>query len=203
MVISTPTTTTRRSSQSSSSLAQPGPTLAAGATSFQATPGLGRELAARSGFVFGVDPDPNVRENAFDQRPLRGHDRGLHDEPSLRTDHAAHGGRAHRGPRPHGGQAGRAGQAGRSWSIVYTVNKWSPVPIIDGAGAQSRFHYRFKQAVWGGEERDTFPTAFKLNTRRGPGAATSAAAAWTEAVLRVPRRLPNLRQLPLAELRSS
>jgi hypothetical protein len=30
----------------------------------------------------------------------------------------------------------------------------------------NHFHYRIKRLFWGGEERDTFPTAFKLNTRR-------------------------------------
>jgi len=48
--------------------------------------------------------------------------------------------------------------------IVYTVNKWSPVSLL-AALTPTSIHYRFKKILWGGEDRDTFPTVYRMNTR--------------------------------------
>lgn len=49
--------------------------------------------------------------------------------------------------------------------VIYTINKYSPVPIITKM-TPFHFHYRVKKFLWGGEERDTFPVAYKMNTRK-------------------------------------
>lgn len=50
-------------------------------------------------------------------------------------------------------------------AIVFTVNAWSPITMI------SRFlpfglHHPIKRMFWGGEEEDTFPVQYKMNTRK-------------------------------------
>ena len=84
----------------------------------------------------------------------------------------------------------------RGHVVIYTPNKWAPVSIL-AALVPNRFHYRIKRIFWGGEERDTFPTAFRMNTRstlaralRGPGHAGG--------LLRLSRRLPHIRRFPRA-----
>jgi len=125
---------------------------------------LARQLAERSGFLFGIDPDPNIRENTllaerfeglvencttahrFDLVTMR-----MVAEHVVDTDRAI--GKVAELLRP-GGQV-----------VIYTPNKWSPVPILTRL-VPNRWHWHIKRALWDGAARDTFPTAFKLNTRR-------------------------------------
>jgi len=50
-------------------------------------------------------------------------------------------------------------------AIILTVNLWSPITVV------SRFtpfglHHPVKKLFWGGEEKDTFPVQYKMNTRK-------------------------------------
>lgn len=49
--------------------------------------------------------------------------------------------------------------------VIYTINKFSPIPIITYITPFS-WHFKIKKFFWGGEERDTFPVAYKMNTRK-------------------------------------
>ena len=49
--------------------------------------------------------------------------------------------------------------------VIYTINKFSPIPIITYLTPFS-FHHKIKKFFWGGEEKDTFPVAYKMNTRK-------------------------------------
>ena len=49
--------------------------------------------------------------------------------------------------------------------IIYTVDKWSPVSLVAAITPMS-FHHWAKSRLWGGEEKDTFPTAYRMNTRQ-------------------------------------
>ena len=49
--------------------------------------------------------------------------------------------------------------------VVYTVNRWSPVSLL-AAATPTRFHVMAKKRIWGVAEEDTFPTFFRMNTRR-------------------------------------
>ena len=48
--------------------------------------------------------------------------------------------------------------------IIYTINKYCPIPLITYITPFS-LHYNIKKFFWGGEEQDTFPVAYKMNTR--------------------------------------
>ncbi len=49
--------------------------------------------------------------------------------------------------------------------VVYTVEKLSPATIISAITPLS-IHHILKKFLWDAEERDTFPTSYKMNTRR-------------------------------------
>ncbi len=48
--------------------------------------------------------------------------------------------------------------------VVYTVAKFSPVSVVSALTPLS-MHHVAKRFLWGAEERDTFPVAYKMNTR--------------------------------------
>jgi SAM-dependent methyltransferase len=48
--------------------------------------------------------------------------------------------------------------------VVYTVLKWSPVPLI-AAITPFPIHVLAKRLLWESQEKDTFPTAYRMNTR--------------------------------------
>ena len=49
--------------------------------------------------------------------------------------------------------------------LIYTVEKWSPVTIISSL-TPVRVHHLLKRILWNTDERDTFPTVYRMNTRR-------------------------------------
>ncbi len=49
--------------------------------------------------------------------------------------------------------------------LIYTVEKWSPVTVVSSLTPLS-VHHKLKRTLWNTEERDTFPTAYLMNTRR-------------------------------------
>ncbi len=49
--------------------------------------------------------------------------------------------------------------------VIYTINRFSPVPIATRFIPFS-YHYKIKRLFWKGEEKDTFPVAYKMNTRK-------------------------------------
>jgi len=48
--------------------------------------------------------------------------------------------------------------------VVYTVHKWSPISMVSTI-VPFGLHHHVKRVFWNTEERDTFPTAYKMNTR--------------------------------------
>lgn len=49
--------------------------------------------------------------------------------------------------------------------VIYTVWKWAPVSII-AATTPMWVHHRAKAVLFGSAERDSFPVAYRMNTRR-------------------------------------
>src|SRR5262249_44789725 len=49
--------------------------------------------------------------------------------------------------------------------VIYTVDRWSPVPIITWL-VPFRLHHLPKRLLWKADARDTFPVAYRMNTRR-------------------------------------
>jgi SAM-dependent methyltransferase len=130
---------------------------------FPSNPGLAQDLSSRCAFVFGIDPDPNIRQNSYISDGFEGMvedcntDRRF-DLITLRmvAEHIVDPDRS----------VAKLAQLAKPGGlvVVYTPNKWAPVSLL-AALVPNRFHYRIKRLFWGGEERDTFPTAFRLNTR--------------------------------------
>jgi 2-polyprenyl-3-methyl-5-hydroxy-6-metoxy-1,4-benzoquinol methylase len=49
--------------------------------------------------------------------------------------------------------------------IVYTVHRWSPAALL-AAATPMAVHHWVKRMLWSTAERDTFPTFYRMNTRR-------------------------------------
>ena len=131
---------------------------------FPSNAGLARKLADRSGFLYGIDPDPNIRDNPFITEGFEGlvedcRSSRLFDLITLRmvAEHIVDPDRS----------VGKISQMLKPGGLVaiYTPNKWAPVPIIT-ALVPNRYHHNLKRLIWDAQARDTFPTAFKLNTRK-------------------------------------
>lgn len=127
-------------------------------------PALARALAGRCARLVGVDPDPTIQENTFVHERFQediGHHRGraIYDLITLRmvaehvTDPAA--------------TAAQLAELTRSAGkvVIYTINRWSPVSQF-ARWIPFRLHHPIKRLLWKTEERDTFPVAYRMNTRR-------------------------------------
>lgn len=130
---------------------------------FPSNDAAARVLAARCKSLTGLDPSDNIDENPYVHHRAKCalEDFSTADDFDLITlrmvaEHVTDAGGAvaalARLARP-GGHV-----------VIYTVNKWSPVSLIAAATPMS-VHHAVKSVLWGGEERDNFPTAYKMNTR--------------------------------------
>lgn len=121
-------------------------------------------LAKRSGCVVGIDPDDTLDENPFVHHKIKA---PIEDYRDSRTFPLV----TLRMVAEHITQPQRAAEAlarltapgGRV--VVYTINLWSPLSLLSWI-IPFRFHHPLKRIVWGTEEKDTFPVAYKMNTRR-------------------------------------
>jgi SAM-dependent methyltransferase len=130
---------------------------------FPSNAALARELADRSGYVYGIDPDDNIKDNPFLSERFQG---VVEDCPTTRrfdlitlrmvAEHIVDPARA----------LGRVAQllkpGGRL--IIYTPHKWAPMSIAASIVPFS-WHNTLKRLLWDTEARDTFPTQYKLNCR--------------------------------------
>jgi len=128
---------------------------------FGSNVGFAAQLAARAQLLDGIDPSANILENELlqhreqcfleDYRPGR-----QYDLVTLRmvVEHMSD---------PAGAVAALVRPGGHV--IIYTVNKWSPITVLSSLTPTS-FHVLAKRLLWGAEERDTFPTVYKMNTRK-------------------------------------
>jgi SAM-dependent methyltransferase len=133
---------------------------------------LAEILCARAAAVVGIDPDPNVLENRFVTERFQGM---VEDYPADRqfdlvtlrmvAEHITNPEVAVRK------LAGMLKPGGRL--IIYTTSKWAPMSII-AMLVPFRLHNPLKRLIWDSEARDTFPTAYKLNTRRDLARHTGA-----------------------------
>jgi len=125
---------------------------------------LARILTTRAKETVGVDPSPNILENEYLDRNYMGYADSVEEENyynlvTLRmvAEHVTD-------PEALVEHIERVA-ARDAHVIVYTIYKWSPVPII------TKFtpfwaHHAPKRFFWNVEERDTFPVAYKMNTKR-------------------------------------
>lgn len=124
---------------------------------------LARDLSKRAGFVLGIDPDPNIKDNEYLSSAVQGDietyvpDRA-YDLVTMRMV-AEHIASPHKSVRAISGMLKPGGMA-----VVYTPHKWAPFSILARATPMAIHHF-FKRILWSTEERDTFPVQFKMNTR--------------------------------------
>jgi len=131
---------------------------------FPENPRLARILAKRCRLLVGVDPSDNIEENPFVHQRVqstiqdyRG-DRTF-DLATLRmvAEHITQ-------PRAAVAALARLLKPGGK-VVVYTVNLWSPVALISWL-VPFQLHHAVKSLLWRTKEKDSFPVAYAMNTRR-------------------------------------
>ena len=131
---------------------------------FPSNPRLAKLLADRARLLVGVDPDETLDENPFVHERVRSEFESYNGEHrfdlvTLRmvAEHVTNPGAVldsiRRAIKPGG------------LVVIYTVNRFSPVPIITHFTPFS-LHHVAKRILWNTETKDTFPTAFRMNTRK-------------------------------------
>ena len=134
----------------------------AGRDTFPSHPELARELCSRAGYVAGVDPDDNIKENPFVTERFQGMiedfqtDRRF-DLITMRmvAEHITDP------TRTIGKIADLLKPGGHL--IVLTPHKWAPMSVV-ATLVPFWLHNPMKRLIWRTEARDTFPTAYRLNT---------------------------------------
>ena len=130
---------------------------------FPGNPKLARVLADRCELMAGLDPDPTIDENPFVHLKIRGTldeyraDR-VFDLVTLRmvAEHITN-------PEATLDALARLTRPG-GHVIIFTVNRFAPASIVSRV-LPFRLHHPIKRWLWGTEEKDTFPVAYKMNTR--------------------------------------
>jgi len=130
---------------------------------FPSNPSLARQLADRCGHLTGVDPSPNIHENPYVHEAAEAfiEDYASAEPFDLLTlrmvaEHIA---------KPTDATAAMARLVKPGGKVViYTVNKFAPVSLVAWA-TPFWLHHPIKKFFWNTEEKDTFPVAYKMNTR--------------------------------------
>jgi 2-polyprenyl-3-methyl-5-hydroxy-6-metoxy-1,4-benzoquinol methylase len=131
---------------------------------FPTFPELADMLAKRAGYLYGIDPDDNIAENPFLSEAFQGI---VEDCPTTRTfdlvtmrmvaEHVVDP------PRCLARIARMLKPSGRL--VIYTPHKWAPMSVVASV-MPFALHNPFKRILWNTESRDTFPTQYKMNTRK-------------------------------------
>jgi len=125
---------------------------------------LAQMLADRCRLLVGVDPDDNVEDNPALHIKIKEKLEAFESETTfdvitmrMVVEHVTDPTRfvAKLAALTHPG----------SKVVVYTVNKWSPVPLMTRLIPES-MRDLLKRYLWSAEERDTFPVAYLMNTKR-------------------------------------
>ena len=121
-------------------------------------------LAEKCRLLVGLDPSDNIKENQIIHRHFQGliEDFDWDQQFDLVTlrmvaEHITN-------PEVAVAALGRICKSGGR-VVIYTVYRWSPVTLISDVTPFS-LHHHIKRFLWGSKEKDTFPTAYKMNTRR-------------------------------------
>jgi 2-polyprenyl-3-methyl-5-hydroxy-6-metoxy-1,4-benzoquinol methylase len=122
-----------------------------------------KRLSERCRLLVGLDPSENINENTFVHHRVRStienFNTGIQfDLVTMRmvAEHIAD---------PHATASALAKLVKPGGSVViYTVHRWSPVSMISTLVPFALHHY-IKRVLWKSEEKDTFPTEYRMNTR--------------------------------------
>ena len=124
---------------------------------------LAQRLSETAERLVGVDPDVTIQENPFvHERIQKGFDDFETDERfdlvtmRMVAEHVAD-------PQQVCDVLARVTAPGGR-VVIYTVHKFAPVPLITSLVPFGARH-AVKKFLWRTEEKDTFPTCFRMNTR--------------------------------------
>jgi len=125
---------------------------------------LAKRLAQRCKLLVGVDPDETIDENDIVHERVRQRIESFQSGQSfdvitlrMAAEHVTD---------PEGAVAALARLTKRGGRVVvYTINRWSPVPMITWL-VPFRLHHLPKRLLWHSVEKDTFPVAYLMNTRK-------------------------------------
>ena len=141
------------------------------------SPAGARLLAQRCKSLTGIDPSDNINENPYLQHRIKAK---LEDFETTETfdlitlrmvvEHITT-------PEAAVAALSRLSRTGTK-ILIYTVDKFSPVALAAAVTPLS-VHVQMKQLLWQGSEKDTFPTAYLMNTR-GRLAALMTAGGFVE-----------------------
>jgi len=131
---------------------------------FPHNPALSQALAKRCALLVGVDPSDNLDENRFVHRRVKRtieefESEHTYDLASLRmvAEHIPH-------PKLAVESLARLIRPGGR-VVVYTPNRWSPISVASSV-IPFWLHHAIKSLIWRTGREDTFPTFYRMNTRR-------------------------------------
>jgi 2-polyprenyl-3-methyl-5-hydroxy-6-metoxy-1,4-benzoquinol methylase len=122
-----------------------------------------RRLADRCRRLTGIDPSENINENPYVHRRERCalQDFTTTDTFDLITLRMV----AEHVTDPESAVAALSRLCSTGGQVlIYTVDKYSPASLA-AAVTPMQFHHRVKRILWQTQEKDTFPTAYRMNTR--------------------------------------
>jgi len=125
---------------------------------------LSEELSNRCSSLSAVDPSDNVFDNPFAHEKIRAF---FEDMQTSKTFNLA----TFRMVAEHVEKPERVLEKLKvcvdpgGLVVIYTINKYCPIPLLTRITPFS-WHHQVKKFIWGGEERDTFPVAYKMNSRK-------------------------------------
>ena len=125
---------------------------------------LSRILADRAQLLVGVDPDETLNDNPYVHEKMLGTMEDFEDSRKFNlitlrmvAEHVAQ-------PEQLMKSLAKV-TAPNALVLIYTVYKYSPVPFITNL-VPFKLHNPVKKVLWNTEPEDTFPTCFKMNTRK-------------------------------------
>ena len=168
-----------------------------GRAMFPSNPAASKALAERCKSLTGLDPSDNIQDNPYLQHRAQCMLEdfaapGRYDLITMRmvVEHIS-------APAAAAAALARLCKPG-GHVVIYTVDKWSPVSLVSGWTSLG-FHHRVKAVLWGGEERDTFPTTYLMNTRRTLATLLAGAGFVEQSFQRLPdTRVTNRFRVPHA-----
>lgn len=130
---------------------------------FPSNHNLAQELSGRCRHLVGLDPDKTLLENEFVHEKVNA---SINDyRTDRRFDLITMNMVAEHIADPVSAVENLSNLTVRGGHVViFTIFKWSPVPLVTFLTPFS-LHHPIKRVLWGTESKDTFPVAYKMNTR--------------------------------------
>lgn len=131
---------------------------------FQSNHPLASILSSRCRLLVGLDPDDNIDDNPYVHQRAKCRIEDFTSDVQFDLITLRMVAEHIQNPEKLVEQLSRLVKPGGR-IVIYTVSKWSPVSLIAAATPMS-VHHAVKRLFWRTSERDTFPTEYKMNTRR-------------------------------------